>query len=102
FDTAAPRYIKACSDALDALLAHNVPFEINTGAMSRGHRSAPYPSPEILKYIKEKGGSIILDSDSHNAKNLCYAFDVATDLAKRCGFRSRVILTQNGKKEIEF
>lgn len=101
FDTKSRRYISACTDALDALLPHNVPFEINTGAMSRGHRSVPYPSPEVLKYIREKGGSIIFDSDSHDAKNLCYGFDVARELAMQCGFRSRIVLTPNGKKEID-
>ncbi len=101
FDTKSLRYIKACTDALDALLIHNVPFEINTGAMSRGHRSVPYPSPEVLKYIKENGGSIIFNSDSHDANNLCYGFDIACDFAKECGFRSRIIITPNGKKEIE-
>ena len=101
FDTKCRRYINACTDALDALLIHNVPFEINTGAMSRGHRRVPYPSPDVLKYIKEKGGSIIFNSDCHDAKNLCYGFDIASDLAKQCGFRSRIILTQNGKKEID-
>ena len=101
FDTDSPRYVKACTDALDSLLVHSVPFEINTGAMSRGYRSAPYPSCEILRYIKERGGSIILNSDSHDAKNLCYGFDNAKALAKECGFKSRIILTENGKKEIE-
>ncbi len=101
FDTECPRYIRACTDALDSLLVHNVPFEINTGAMSRGHRTAPYPSKEALKYIKERGGSIILNSDSHDAKNLCYAFDIARELAKECGFKSRIVLTQNSKIEID-
>ncbi len=101
FDTKSPRYVKACTDALDALLPHNVPFEINTGAMSRGYRSVPYPSPEILKYIREKGGSIILNSDSHDAKNLCFGFDAARALARECGFESRIVITQKGKTETD-
>ncbi len=101
FDTNDPRYITACVNALDSLLTHDVPFEINTGAMSRGYRSVPYPSKEILKYIKEKGGSIILNSDSHDAKNLCFGFDVAKNVARECGFRSRIVLTKNGKIETE-
>ena len=101
FDLKASRYISACTDALDSLLAHNAPFEINTGAMSRGHRSGPYPSPEILRYIKEHGGSIIFNSDSHSAVNLCYGFDFAKEVAASCGFKSRIIFTPDGKKEIE-
>ncbi len=101
FDVKSPRYIKACTEALDALLIHNVPFEINTGAMSRGHRSVPYPSRDVLKYIKENGGRVILNSDSHDAKNLCFEFDTARDYARECGFRSRVIITKEGKTEID-
>lgn len=101
FNMKDPRYIKACTDALDSLLAHKVPFEINTGAMSRGHRSVPYPTPEVLRYIKEKGGCIILNSDSHDAKNLCFAFEKARDLARECGFKTRVVFTNNGRTEIE-
>ncbi len=101
FDTKNLRYVKACTDALDSLLIRKVPFEINTGAMSRGRRTAPYPSKEVLKYIKEKGGSIILNSDSHDAKNLCYAFDMAKEIALECGFKSRVVLTKDGKVDID-
>ncbi len=101
FDTSSRRYINAVTDALDCLLIHNVPFEISTGAMSRGYRSVPYPSPEILKYIREKGGRIMFSSDSHDAKNLCFGFDIAKDIARECGFKSRVIITPDGKNDIE-
>ena len=45
FDTTGPRYVKAALDALDRLAERDVVFEINTGAMSRGCRTAPYPAP---------------------------------------------------------
>ena len=101
FETSDKRYIDACTNALDSLLVYNVPFEINTGAISRGHRTAPYPSPEALKYIRERGGSIIFNSDSHDAKNLCYAFDLAREYSLSCGFKTRTVLTDKGKIEIE-
>lgn len=101
FDTRNQRYVNACVDALDSLLAHNAPFEINTGAMSRKRRTSPYPPKDVLSYIKEKGGSIVYTSDSHNAINLCYAFDIARDIAYECGFRSRIVFTDKGKIEID-
>ncbi|MBQ9071203.1 MAG: histidinol-phosphatase [Clostridia bacterium] len=75
FDTTAPRYIKAYRDAIDALIPYGKPFEINTGVISRGYRSAPYPAPEIIEYIKSKGGKFILSSDSHSKENIAYLFD---------------------------
>ncbi|MBR5314396.1 MAG: histidinol-phosphatase [Clostridia bacterium] len=75
FDEDNPRYVKAYKAAVDALIPYNKPFEINTGAISRGYRTTPYPNPSILKYIKEKGGKVILSSDSHNAQNIAFKFD---------------------------
>ena len=75
FDESHPRYVKAWKNAVDCLIPYEKPFEINTGAISRGYRTSPYPSLPILEYIKEKGGKFILSSDSHSAENICYQFD---------------------------
>ena len=75
FDTKDPRYIKAYRGAVDKLVTYGLPFEINTGAISRGYRTAPYPAPDILDYIKEKGGKLIISSDSHSKENIAYLFD---------------------------
>ena len=76
FSTSHPRYITAVNNALDKLIKANKPFEINTGAISRGYRKEPYPSGDIIKNIKAKGGKFILSSDSHNAKNIAYQYDI--------------------------
>lgn len=75
FDEQDPRYIRAWRKAIDALLPTGKPFEINTGAISRGYRTVPYPNPDMLEYIREKGGTFILSSDSHRADTLCFGFD---------------------------
>ncbi len=85
FDTNHPRYVKAWQAAADKLLATGKIFEINTGAISRGWRSAPYPAPEILTYLKEHGGKAILNSDSHHADNIIYRFDLAMKAAVDSG-----------------
>lgn len=75
FPESDQRYRNAWKNAADALLTLGVPFEINTGAISRGYRTAPYPSEEIISYLAEKGGKCILSSDSHSAVTLGYAFE---------------------------
>ena len=75
FDTNDPRYVAAWQKAADELLKNDVPFEINTGAISRGYRSAPYPSADMIAYIKERGGRFILSSDAHNTDGIAYKFD---------------------------
>ena len=75
FDTRHPRYVAAWQSAVDTLLPYDVPFEINTGAIPRGYRSEPYPSREIIAYIREKGGRFILSSDAHSKENIGYGFE---------------------------
>ena len=71
-----PRYRAAWQAAADRLLNSKAAFEWNTGAMSRGYRSVPYPSPEIQAYLRSHGGILIPSSDSHRADTLCYGFEL--------------------------
>lgn len=75
FDESHPRYIAAWQSAVDALLPCNIPFEVNTGAIARGWRTTPYPSRDIVRYIRSHGGRLILSSDSHSAATLGYQFE---------------------------
>lgn len=75
FDEADPRYLAAAQKAADILLKTGRPFEINTGAISRGYRTSPYPSLALRDYIRQKGGSFVLSSDSHAKETLCFGFD---------------------------
>lgn len=79
FDTKDKRYIKAWTDAVDNLIPHNKPFEINTGAIARGKRTTPYPALDIAEYIHSRGGYFIVTSDCHDAKNIDCAFDLVTE-----------------------
>lgn len=90
------RYLKAAEKAVKKLIPFGKPFEINTGAMARGAKSIPYPSPSILKMIKENGGKIIFSSDCHDKDYLDFAFDKAVLLAKSAGFTEHGILTDDG------
>ena len=85
FDESDPRYVAAAKAAADALIKSAVPFEINTGAMSRGWSSVPYPSESLMHYIAEHGGEFILSSDSHSKTTLDYGFDEAVRIAERAG-----------------
>ena len=75
FDENDPRYIRAYRKAVDKIIEDCKVFEINTGAISRGYRTTPYPSENIRSYIRQKGGKFILSSDSHQKETLCFEFD---------------------------
>ena len=74
FDTTHPRYVKAWQSAVDSLIPLGIPFELNTGAISRGYRTTPYPAEPIRSYIRKKGGSLVLSSDAHRAENVAFMF----------------------------
>lgn len=81
FDTSNPRYLNAADRALQTLIKKPVIFEINTGAISRGYRTSPYPAPRFIEELKRKGVPIILSSDCHNKNYLTKAFDEYYTLA---------------------
>ena len=88
FDEKDPRYILSWMKALDVLSGdRSLIFEINTGAMSRGYRTSPYPSEDILAELARRGCSVILSSDSHDKTTLMYGFDEAEALAGKTGLR---------------
>ncbi len=63
-------------------------FEINTGAISRGYRTAPYPHEELLYLLKRENAGVILSSDSHSANTLDFGFEDARHLLREVGFTS--------------
>ena len=75
FDENDPRYVAAWQAAADALLRTGVPFEVNTGAIARGFRSVPYPSPAIHGYLAARGARFLLSGDAHAPDGLCFQFD---------------------------
>ena len=75
FDVRHPRYEAAWKRAADILLKTEKPFEINTGALSRGYRTDAYPAREIRQYLRERGARLILSSDAHRKENVGFAFE---------------------------
>ena len=75
FDPAHPRYRAAWQHAADLLIAEGKPFEVNTGAISRGYRTDAYPSREIREYLRNRGAKLILSSDAHRKEDIAFLFD---------------------------
>ena len=86
FDENDVRYRDAATSAMEKLSEAGKIFEINTGAITRGYRSKPYPSEYLLGVLHAIGGKITFSSDSHRAENMGAYFDDAIKIAKKCGF----------------
>lgn len=96
FDTESPRYKAAWQAALSAL-ADRMVFEINTGAISRGYRTSPYPAFPILQELYARGGKVVLSGDAHSAAAICGHFDKAEKILWTHGFASAGFTDLGGK-----
>lgn len=74
-------------------------FEVNTGAISRGKRTTPYPSEKLMYRLKKLDARLILSSDSHHAQTLDCAFDETKAQLREIGFRKLMTLTRDGFAE---
>ncbi len=75
FDENNERYITAWKNAVLEIIKLKKPFEVNTGGIARGYKLTPYPSKEMIEFIREKGGSFILSSDAHSQSKIGFEFD---------------------------
>ncbi len=75
FSLSDERYIKERDKALDVLLQTPALFEVNTGAIARGYRKAPYPDDSVLKKIAESGKPLVINSDSHSKETVLFGIE---------------------------
>ena len=54
-DVDSKEYLRFVYEAADALMQKIPFFELNTGAIGRAYRSAPYPALPILKELRQRG-----------------------------------------------
>ncbi len=88
FDPENVRYQSAVQTALDCLLKSNPIFEINTGAISRGYRTVPYPDRPVLTKLARSHARIVISSDSHRKEDILLGFEEAVRYAEACGITS--------------
>ena len=100
-DTASERYIKMGIEAINSLRGRIPLFEVNTGAISRGYTTSPYPQIEFLKEFQRCGFGATISSDCHNKDFLDCWYDKAETLLREAGFKSKWILTDGGFTEVE-
>ena len=80
------RYQEIAREALKRVIKTCPYVEMNTGAISRGWRTTPYPGAYLLDTLKESGGQVLLNADSHHIDNLTTFFDESVEILKTAGF----------------
>lgn len=100
-DTSSKAYLDCGMEAIYALKGKIPLFEVNTGAISRGYRTAPYPQMEFLKEFCRCGFGVVLTSDCHNRAHIDCFYEEAESMIREAGFRTQWILTDTGFREME-
>lgn len=95
-DESSERYLSYAFDAISSLKGEIPLFEVNTGCISRGYRTVPYPIPRILKEFKRQGFGACITSDCHDSNYLDCYYSEARELLLSCGFREIYVLTDKG------
>lgn len=95
-DIESKEYLDHAFGAIHALVKEIPIFEVNTGAMSRGYRTAPYPTLSVLKEMKRTGVRLILSSDCHDRRYLTCGFDDSVALMREAGYREMYVLKKSG------
>ena len=96
FDPESKEYLSYALGAMEALRGKIPFFEVNTGAISRGYRTSPYPTATMLKHFKEMGFNAVISSDCHDGRYLDCHFKESAELLKACGFKEKFVLTDQG------
>lgn len=86
FDESEEWYKNELKETAKAISRSGVIAEINTGAISRGYTTKPYPSQYFLELLHECNVPVMLASDSHNCMHINFAFEQALALAKKTGY----------------
>ena len=96
FDETSPAYLAIARAALREVLAQGMVLEVNTGAISRGWRTDPYPADPLLQDVLAAGGHIIVTADAHSCEGLTCAFRETAGHLRALGFREVQELTAAG------
>lgn len=95
-DTEDPAYREAALNAARALAGKVKYFEVNTGAVARGYRTAPYPAPFILRELKRLGLGAVITSDCHDKNFLDFGYAEAAQALRDAGFTEHYVLKDQG------
>lgn len=101
FDTGSPLYRSLAVKYLDRIIDTDKIIEINTGAVSRGWRTTPYPEFFLVEHMKKRNARVTITSDSHSIETLDYGYRDAVRLLKDAGYTKKSILTPEGWREAE-
>ena len=88
FDEQSGWYLSLWEGLIGRIAATGVIVELNSGAVSRGWRDAPYPAPELIEMLRKKNVPVTISSDAHRADDIDCAYPAILDALRKAGYSS--------------
>jgi histidinol-phosphatase (PHP family) len=85
---------------LEVMAEKGTMFDVNTGGITRGFLTDPYPSPWILKEGARLKIPVVLNSDAHTPENIEGNFEPVREILKNSGYKTKLIISGGKWKEV--
>lgn len=92
FDETDEGYREEVLKTLEIISLTNTIVEVNTGGLSRGYVTEPYPSRWILEACHDMDIPVMVNSDTHHPTTIDFYFNETYAILKSIGFRHQRIL----------
>lgn len=100
FDSQSNWYLEITAATVQAIKKSGCIVEVNTGGMTRGYTTCPYPEKPVLAQLFHNRIPVTISSDAHDRKDLASCFDQAAALLWEVGYRSTLQLRQGRFVEV--
>jgi histidinol-phosphatase (PHP family) len=91
FNTESSAYKQRVEEIARAISAAGLVVEVNTGGMNRGYITEPFPSPAILRLLRQYHVPVMISADAHNANDIAGHYPAVCQTLLDAGYTSHVI-----------
>lgn len=89
-------YISEVMKVLEYISSKGTMLDVNTGGITRGYLTEPYPSAWALREAARLKIPVTLNSDAHRPEHIDGNFELVTQILKDAGYQEKMIL-KSGK-----
>jgi histidinol-phosphatase (PHP family) len=92
FSTRSKNYLHRVEEAARAIVSAGLVVEVNTGGINRGYLNETYPSPEILRLLRQHNIPVLISADAHRAEDLDGHYAQALQTLLDAGYTDHALL----------
>lgn len=94
-------YREEVMKVLEVMSEKGTMLDVNTGGITRGYLTEPYPSAWALVEAAKLKIPVVLNSDAHRPEHIDGNFDLVTQILKDAGYKEKMILKNSKWQTVE-